>query len=236
MSGKINLETLQGKNMENIPAILELRRSVTLLLGKPILFAPIFFGTILVEILDMARYYANIPDIFGWWWLEDLSYFSAGEIVTSVVYMTILSAIAAFFALVSLNMAKNTLSNEEANIGKSVRYVLSKLPTFVIAFIVGQTLLYTYVLGPIGLLIIIIPFIESGNIVNMFSKAVKFFFNKPIDVIILVAIAFIARVILSQFPVAFVWSLRAFPDLVVGVAIIYLYISNKPQQPISKVQ
>ena len=228
MSDKINWKNFQDKNMGNISALPMLRKSITFLLAKPIIFIPILFGTILVEILDMIRYYSDIPDIFGWWWLEDVRYLTAGEILISIIYMMILSVIAAFFHLVSLNMAKNALSNEEPNIGKSVSYMLSHLTTFIIAFIVGQILLLTYILGPIGALIIIIPFVNGGNISNTFSKAVQFFIKKPIDMILLVAIAWIARVILSLFPVMFVWSLRAFSDLIVSVAILNLYVTNKP--------
>jgi hypothetical protein len=213
---------------EKISAFSALRKSIELIARKPVLVVPIILGVIVAGtpyyIVSLIR---GIPDIFEWWWFADLSQFSAGDVLLSLI-LTAIGAILMILAIfVCLDMAKNAYLNLELSIKKSVNKVFTHPVHFVVAAIVAQVLLLTGILIPLGLLVFAITAAELDNIRAILLKAIRFLRSSLIDMAVLAIIWLGARFVLTLIEVEGIFILSFIPDTIVEVAVVCLYLSKK---------
>lgn len=221
-----NEKNRSSEKTEKTSAFSALRKSIELITRKPALVVPIILGVIVagipIYIVSLVR---DVPDIFEWWWFADLSHFSAGDILLSLIMVAIGAILMILAIFICLDMAKNAYLNRELSIQKSVNKVITHPVHFVVAAIVGQALILTGILIPLGLLVFIITAAELDNIRAILLKAIRFLRSSLIDMAVLAIIWLGARFVLTLVERIFILSF--IPDTIVEVAVLCLYLSKK---------
>jgi hypothetical protein len=203
-----------------------LRKSISLIVSKPIVILPILLGTIILRYVGVLLA-PWTTDIFEWFWFGDFSLYSTQTILWNLLLFAVGAILIILVHFVSIDMARDVYLAKEPKIPKSAKYVVRNLPILIIAAALGQLLLLTDILIPIGLLVFIIAVVERGSPARMLSGAIKVFIHKPVEMIILTIAWVVWRAFLTLFNVPFVFELSFIMDMIVEFGVLYLYLSEQ---------
>lgn len=202
-------------------AVDALRRSISIILGKPIVLVPLIAGGIFSELLSLivgVEFFTS----FGF---APVFFYSITAIIVGLAVLVIGAVVSFFLIFVSLDMVRDAFFNREPNIRKSIEYVFGRLIVLVIAAIIGQALVFTIFLIPVAISMFIIVFVDEENASRAISKSVEFVRSRPAEIIALAIVAIAARLVLFFIPIVSI--LTPVTDLVVGLAVLDIYVSHK---------
>jgi len=207
-----------------------IQKSVTVFSNKPIVLAPAIVGSIVSTFLS----FIDGVSFFGWVWFADISFYSSNQILLGILVGVIQASLTLFLIFVSLDMIRDAFLQVEPNIMKSVSYVRSRIVTLVLAAVIGQAIVFTIILIPLAIGMLVIIFVDDTDVRTGLSRALEFLRKRPIDLILLAAIAFGARVIIGPvidlvISLPFVGIIALVTDLMVAFAVMVTYSSYKQQ-------
>ena len=220
------------ENVDNIIKSLEdrfkviiplLRKNANLIISTPIVLGPIIGGSIVLLLINSVMY-RYVADIFDWWWIGDLSYYSISAIITSFILIMLSQVVFILFGLGTIYMAKKVIMNQDYSIQDSVEFVSNNLINLAVISFIGQFFILTYLLIPLGILILVVGVVNNGDLTRTIRDSIEFFRENPFDMIILSAAWLLSRVILVQVPS--VLFIAMIPDLIIGFTVLDIYISK----------
>jgi hypothetical protein len=210
--------------MERVNILFEtIRRSVDVLLGAPVVFAPILIGTFIVTVLNFALYFTVDP--FDWWWIGDLSYYSLTTIMLSFVQVFVFAVIFNLTGLATLDMAQKVILELDFSIEDSFRQLTTRLVDYAIIGLLSQIMVYTYLLIPLCITIMVVASVENIGFMTIISRTIEYVQSNLVDMVLLSVFWLLSRFILVQIPYGL--SIQIIPDLVVGVSALILYLEKK---------
>ena len=203
------------------PAVDALRSSISTISRKPIVLVPLIVGVIFSEGLSLI---VGV-EFFSSFGFAPVFFYSTAAIIVGLVVLVIGAVVSFFLIFVSLDMVRDSFFKREPNIRKSIEYVFGRLIVLVIAAIIGQALVFTIFLIPVAISMFIIVFVDEENASRAISKSVEFVRSRPVEIVALAIVAIVARLVLFFIPIVSI--LTPVTDLVVGLAVLDIYVSYK---------
>jgi len=211
--------------VQKTDAMSALQRGVNIISTKPLVLAPALIGAVISAILSTIATFWFMP--LGFWWLGGLFAPRLLALVAIGILLMLIGGIIAYILnFVSLDMSRDAYLNQALDMGKSIRYVLGRLLTFIVASIVGAILMITIILIPVAILMFVIVVVDETGIGSAVSTALRVFRERLSDIVILAIISIVAGFILGLIPVIGP-ILAAVVNVIVGLAFIHIYINYK---------
>lgn len=212
-----------GENNENIQRLVEdLKRSVNILISAPMIFAPVLIGSIVLGVLESFIFV--VADPFGWYWIGDLSWYSTSTIIISFIQVFLSAVIFNLTALATLDIAKRAILGQEFSIQESFQQLTVKIVDYVIISLVCQLMIFSYVLIPVGIAILIVAIVEDTDYLTTIYTSIGYVQENLIDMVLISLGWLTTRFIMVQIPVLF--NIQIIPDLIIGTAVLLRYLEK----------
>jgi len=207
--------------------------AVDLATRKPIVFAPTVIGSLISIILTGIT--AMLFGVSFWqsgsFWNNPMNWTGGAAILGGIVVLSLIGAIVSYILfLASIDMSRDAYLDRPLDIGESVRYVVSRLGTFIVASIIAVVFTVTIVLIPVAILMFVILVVDETGIGSSISRAFSVLGRRLGDVLIVILIAIVGGIILNYIPIIG-GLLSACLNVVIGIAFIALYYDYKRNNP-----
>jgi len=208
-------------------AMVHLNFAFNLSMKKPAIFVPAILGgiiSLLISGLTSLWFGA-----YSWqmWWLYGPN---APGLMALVALSALLGFVGAIISYIlffaSLDMSRDAYVDAPLDLGGSVRYVLGRIGTLILASIVGFIMTITIILIPVALLMFVIMVVDETGIGKSISRAFSVVGKTLGSVLIILVVAIVGSIIIGFIPIIG-GLLTACLNVVIGLAFIDLYSNYK---------
>ncbi|MGQ9679671.1 MAG: hypothetical protein ACUVV4_02750 [Candidatus Bathyarchaeia archaeon] len=203
--------------------------ALNLAMKKPMVFSPVIIGgiiSILTTFLGLLLAGVSLSQHpFSRLWMNPSNLGWANIGVVSIL-MLIGGIISYVMFLASLDMSRDAYLDRQLDLGESVRYVLSRLGTLIVASIIGVVFSATIILIPVAILMFVIIVVDEESIGASISKSFSVLGERLGDIIIILLVAIVGDVILGLIPLIGE-LLSSCLKVIVGISFIALYFNYK---------
>ncbi|MCX6642572.1 MAG: zinc ribbon domain-containing protein [Candidatus Bathyarchaeota archaeon] len=212
-TGTPNIPPSSG--VENIPGkrgggpFDHLSTGFNIAISNPMVFVP----TIIAGVINVIISFITSGIYF-------LSWMTLLEIVSSVISFTL--------GFASIYLARDAFDKKTLNLGESIKYVLNRFVSFVLAGLLGALLSITVVLIPVAILMFVIMVVDETGITDALRKAFKVLLADLGDILVILVVAILGSFILGYVPFLSTFLVDAL-YVVIGLACIDVYWNFKHQ-------
>jgi len=193
----------------------------------PVVLIPALIGAIVPFLIDVTT---SILVLGGFVGTGFFPYLFTPAVFGTVILLAVAGIIGLFVSFVmffaSLDMSRDAYHGEPLSVSASVRYVIGRLGTFIVAAIIGAVLSVTVILIPIAILMFVIMVVDETGISDAISKSFKVAGDRLGDIIILFVVAIVVGAVLGLVPVISS-LLTASWYVLMGLAFMHLYFNYK---------
>ena len=156
--------------------------------------------------------------------------FTLTNISVGVLLFTLIGSTSSIFSFIlnfaSTDMSRDAYYKQPLDLGQSIKYVVGRFFTFLLAAIFGGLLSITVVLIPVVLFMFVIMVLDETGIMESFEKAISVLRAELRDVLVLFVVSIVASLVIGYLPL-FSSLLNSIVNVIIGIAFIDIYVTHK---------